>query len=151
MGGNDGNGDGLFKAPINSDRPVRLISGVARNPVWSPDGMLIAFVGADLGGVELLQAVRPDGSSVIMPGIKLPAQGERMRFTPGSKKLIYMQGSLTSQNFWQLDLTSKATRQITQLDSPATMRTFDISPDGKQIVFDRLRQNSDIVLIERPN
>jgi hypothetical protein len=26
------------------------------------------------------------------------------------------------------------------------MRTFDITPDGKQIVFDRLRENSDIVL-----
>jgi len=28
------------------------------------------------------------------------------------------------------------------------MRTFDVSPDGKQIVFDRLRDNSDIVLID---
>jgi len=26
--------------------------------------------------------------------------------------------------------------------------TFDITPDGKQIVFDRLRENSDIVLID---
>ena len=28
------------------------------------------------------------------------------------------------------------------------MRTFDVTPDGKQIVFDRLRDNSDIVLID---
>jgi len=28
------------------------------------------------------------------------------------------------------------------------MRTFDITPDGKQIVFDRVRENSDIVLID---
>jgi hypothetical protein len=28
------------------------------------------------------------------------------------------------------------------------MRTFDITPDGKQIVFDRERENSDIVLID---
>lgn len=28
------------------------------------------------------------------------------------------------------------------------MRTFDITPDGKRIVFDRLRDNSDIVLID---
>jgi hypothetical protein len=27
------------------------------------------------------------------------------------------------------------------------MRTFDITPDGKQIVFDRLREDSNIVLI----
>jgi hypothetical protein len=30
------------------------------------------------------------------------------------------------------------------------MLTFDITPDGKQIVFDRLRENSDIVLIDLP-
>jgi hypothetical protein len=30
------------------------------------------------------------------------------------------------------------------------MRTFDITADGIQIVFDRLRENSDIVLIDLP-
>ena len=30
------------------------------------------------------------------------------------------------------------------------IRTFDITPDGKQIVFDRVAENSDIVLIQRP-
>jgi len=30
----------------------------------------------------------------------------------------------------------------------ATIRTFDVTPDGKQIVFDRLRDNSDLVLID---
>ena len=29
------------------------------------------------------------------------------------------------------------------------MRTFDITPDGKHIVFDRICDNSDIVLIAR--
>jgi hypothetical protein len=28
------------------------------------------------------------------------------------------------------------------------MRAFDITPDGKQIVFDRTRENSDILLID---
>ena len=30
------------------------------------------------------------------------------------------------------------------------MRTFDITPDRKQITFDRLKDNSDIVLIDLP-
>jgi hypothetical protein len=30
------------------------------------------------------------------------------------------------------------------------MRTFDIAPDGTEIVFDRSRENSDIVLVELP-
>jgi hypothetical protein len=28
------------------------------------------------------------------------------------------------------------------------MLTFDVTPDGEAIVFDRLRRNSDLVLIE---
>ena len=42
-----------------------------------------------------------------------------------------------------------STRQLTHLTHRDTMRTFDVTPDGKQIVFDRLRDNSDIVMIER--
>jgi hypothetical protein len=30
------------------------------------------------------------------------------------------------------------------------MRSFDVSSDGKRIVFDRSRDNSDIVLIDVP-
>jgi hypothetical protein len=47
-------------------------------------------------------------------------------------------------------LATRQTRQLTHLTNPATMRTFDITADGKQIVFDRLRNNSDIVLIDLP-
>jgi hypothetical protein len=39
-------------------------------------------------------------------------------------------------------------RRLTELDSPATMRSFDITPDGQRIVFDRLSEDSDIVLIQ---
>jgi hypothetical protein len=41
-------------------------------------------------------------------------------------------------------------RPLTSFTDPAAMRTFDITPDGKQIVFDRLRENSDVVLIDLP-
>jgi hypothetical protein len=30
------------------------------------------------------------------------------------------------------------------------MRTFDVTPDSKQIVFDRMQDDSDIVLIDLP-
>lgn len=44
----------------------------------------------------------------------------------------------------------KKTRRLTRLGNRDAMRTFDITPDGKQIVFDRLRENSDVVLIDLP-
>jgi Tol biopolymer transport system component len=42
------------------------------------------------------------------------------------------------------------TRRLTQLhNNGADIWSFDITPDGKQIVFDRSRDNSHIVLIDR--
>ena len=59
-----------------------------------------------------------------------------------------MQGALTSEDFWLLDIGRLKSRQLTHLDDAGAMLAFDITPDGKQIVFDRLKENSDIVLID---
>ena len=83
-----------------------------------------------------------------LPKIETAVRGERIRFLPDGKGLVYMQGQKPSQDFWLLDLVTMEKRQLTQLDDTAIMRTFDISPDGTEIVFDRLRNESDIVLIE---
>ena len=61
-----------------------------------------------------------------------------------------MVGGFGAQDFWLLDLATKKSHPLTQLTNPDTMRTFDVTPDGKQIVFDRLPQNADIVLIDLP-
>jgi len=45
-------------------------------------------------------------------------------------------------------MQTKESRQLTSLNHQTAMWGFDISPDGKQIVFDRTRSASDIVLIE---
>jgi Tol biopolymer transport system component len=56
--------------------------------------------------------------------------------------------SLSPEDFWLLDLSTN-TRRLSNFENHST-RTLDIAPDGKQIVFDRLRENSDIVLIDLP-
>ena len=54
-----------------------------------------------------------------------------------------------SPDFWLFDLVTGEQRQLTKLSNKGSLRGFDITPDGKHIVFDRTQQNSDIVLIER--
>lgn len=46
-----------------------------------------------------------------------------------------------------MDLASGQERQLTDLQPGAEIRDFDVSPDGHQILFDRLRDNSDVVLM----
>ena len=46
-----------------------------------------------------------------------------------------------------IDLETGQRRQLTNLNRFA-INSFDVSPDGKHIVFDRLRNNADIVMFE---
>ncbi len=150
VGGNDGKGDGLFKIPVAGGTPVRLTGKVARNPVWSPDGSLIAYCGPNVYTVTPIMAVKPDGTPVEIPQIRTDRDGERLRFMPNGRALVYMQGNGAApwQDFWLLDLKTMKSRRLTQLADRAAMRTFDITPDGKQIVFDRLGENSAAVQID---
>jgi Tol biopolymer transport system component len=141
---------GLFKIPVEGGTPVQLVSGAALDPEWSPVDDLIVYTGANVGSLAPLLAVRPDGTPVSLPAIQLRREGggSRARFLPDGSGLIYMQGVNPSQDFWMLDWSTRKARQLTRLESKGAMRSFDLTPDGKQIVFDRFRENSDIVLID---
>ena len=149
-GGDDGKGKGLFKIPTGGGFPVRLTRTIGRNPVWSPDGSLIAFSGANVFTLEPILLIRPDGTEMKAPDIRTHRDGERLRFMPDGRRLVYMRAREATpwQDFWLLDLTNMETRRLSELNDRATMRTFDITPDGKQIVFDRERENSAVVLID---
>ncbi len=142
-------GPGLFKTSLDGGATVRLADGLAFNPVWSPEGSLIMYAGPNVNATSPLLAVRPDGTPIRMAEVRVPFVGERMRFLPDGKGLEYVEG-LYRQNFWLLDLSTNKTRQLTRFSYASALRSFDITADGRFIVFDRSRDNSDIVLIERP-
>ena len=149
-GGDDGRGPGLFKVPVDGSAPIRLVAEEAVNPVWSPKGDLIVYAvpfgGA--GGRNMLRAVRPDGTPVKMPDVQV-RRGGAHRFLRSGTGLVYLQGP-ESKDFWLVDLTTKKTRLLTNLSDRGYLNHFDLTPDGKYLVFDRSRQNSDVVLIDLP-
>ena len=61
-----------------------------------------------------------------------------------------MQGPFRRQEFWLLDFATGRTRQLTNLRPGFQIKSFDVSPDGTQILFDRIRENSNVVLIDLP-
>jgi WD40-like Beta Propeller Repeat len=148
--GVDSAGAGLFKIPVDGATPQRLLSGTASNPVWSTDGSLIVYTGPVVSEVGPLLMVHPDGTLVDAPAIQVRVGTEHYRFVPGKQELVYIPttSAVAPEHFWLLDLTTKKTRQLTNFNNRLT-RTFDITSDN-QIVFDRLRENSDIVLIDLP-
>ncbi len=154
--GDDGRGPGLFKIPPDGGAPQRLTTGPASNPLWSPDGSVIVYTGPVVSSMGPLLMIHPDGTAVDAtplgrPAIRVRVNTEHYRFMPGRQELVYVPTTSQTEpeHFYSLDLVTKKTRQITTFDARLT-RTFDITPDGKQIVFDRLREKSDIVLIDLP-
>jgi Tol biopolymer transport system component len=138
---------GLFLIPVDQGEPVRLVDGVATNPVWSPQGNLIVYAGPFASGQVSLFGVRPDRTPVDLPAVRVSPGG--YRFLRNGAGLVYLPRP-ESLDFSLLDLASGKSRQLTRLSNKGSLRGFDITPDGKHIVFDRTRQNSNIVLIERP-
>lgn len=144
-GGLDADGPALFKIPANGGDPARILTGHAVNPAWSPDGSLIAYGGPLVAAQIALGWVRPDGTSVDLPPVRVRSGG--YRFLPDGKGLVF-QLTGPAPDFWLLDLATKVTRQLTHLSDRGRIQTFDITPDGKAIVFDRIREYSDVVLID---
>jgi Tol biopolymer transport system component/tRNA A-37 threonylcarbamoyl transferase component Bud32 len=145
---NQGEGTRLFKVPLGGGQPVRLLDTLSFNPIWSPDGRFIVYSEQQGGGSFEVRAITPDKAPVPLPTFQVGYTiATPYRFMPNGKALIALEGNLGAQNFFRVDLQSGQQRQLTDLKARFVIQNFDVSRDGTQIVFDRLRDNSDIVLM----
>jgi Tol biopolymer transport system component len=146
----EGAGVRVFKIPADGGPPVRLVDSVSSNPVWSPDGSFILYSGTPRARSAQMKAVTPDGQPYPVPVLSVDRIGDSYRFLPDGKRLVVKLGGFRRQDFWLFDIASGQRRQLTSLQPGQSLQRFDVSPDGKRIVFERVRENSDVVLIELP-
>jgi len=140
----------LFRVPLDGGAPERLVDGVAYSPVWSPDGSFIVYGEGHEGRSLQLKAVTPDRRPHAMPDLQVSRNSNPFRFTRDGKALVVLQGGTWAQDFWRLDLATSRLTRLTNLAAGFATRSFDISPDDGQILFDRFRDNADLTLIELP-
>src|SRR5262249_40788905 len=114
---------------------------------WSRSRPLIVYQGPNVAAQPPLLAVTPDGRAVDFPPVKTFGEGILHRFMPSGDSLVYMTAEGNSAEFRMLDLATGGQRSLGKGDYSGGA-SFDILPDGSRIVFSRLRQNSDIYLIE---
>ena len=146
VGGTDRRGPALFRIPLDGAPPQRVVDGDAMDPVVSADGVVVVFGSTIVRGVATLRAVRLDGTPLPLPPLR--ARPGSYRFTRTDRTLIHLP-TPQSPDFWSFDFETGKTKQITRLDDLGRLSMFDISPDGKWIVFDRSTEQSDVVLITR--
>ena len=72
------------------------------------------------------------------------------RFLPRGHGVVVKLGGFRHQDFWLFDVRSGARRQLTRLKAGESVSRFDVSRDGRRILFERAEENSDVALIELP-
>lgn len=137
----------LFKIPAAGGAPVALGQGYALDPVWSPSGSFIVFSAADVGTNFSLAAVNADGTPHDLPPVVLSRGSRRFDFLD-ERRLVVLKGDLSHKELWAVDLQSGAGRQLADLQRGPLVRDFDISNDAREIVFDLVREESDLVLVQ---
>ena len=146
-------GAGLHSTPqlfrISFDAPPMSFStGFAIDPVWSPDGEFVVYTAADVGTEFPVKAVTANGQPRPAPALTLTRGARRLRFFQRRRALIMMRGDIRHKDLWLVDLDTGHERQLTQLPPDFNIRDFDVSPDGTEILVERVQDHADVVLID---
>jgi len=139
----------LFKIPDAAGAAVALTDEYALDPAWSPSGKFLVYTAADVGTVFEVRAVNADGTPHATPKLALSRGSRRLAFLGADENtLVILKGAMSHKEFWAIDLRSGAERALTDLGPGPVIGDFDVAADGRRIVFDRAREESDLALIE---
>jgi Tol biopolymer transport system component len=138
----------LFRVPVDGRAPTPFVQEYSIDPAWAPGGRFVVYSGPDIGTTFSVKAVTPEASPHALPTLTLTRGARRIAFLPGGRALIVLRGEIQHKDLWLIDLATGAERQLTNLPSDFDIRDFDISPDGREVVFERVQERSDVVLLD---
>jgi Tol biopolymer transport system component len=125
-----------------------LVRDYSVDPVWSPDGAFVVYSGPDIGTTFAVKAMTAEAGHHPLPDLTLTRGARRLRFFARRRALVVMRGDMQHKDLWLIDLETGAERRLTSLSPDFNVRDFDISPDGREIVLERVQEHSDVVLLE---
>jgi Tol biopolymer transport system component len=140
----------LFRVPVGSGAPEPFVSEYSVDPAWAPDGQLVVYSGPDIGTTFSVKAVTAGAAAHHLPTLTLTRGARHLAFLPGGRELIYLRGEIQHKNLWLVDLETGTERQLTNLAPDFDIHDFDISPDGREVVLERVQGHSDVVLLDLP-
>jgi Tol biopolymer transport system component len=140
----------LFRIPIDGRAPTVFVREYSVDPAWTPDGRVVIYSGPDIGTTLSVKAVTSEATPHPLPSLKLTRGARHLAFLPGGNSLVLLRGEIQHKNLWLVDLETGAERQLTDLPPDFDIRDFDISPDGHEVVLERMQERSDVVMLDLP-
>ena len=140
----------LFRIPVEGRAPAPFVHEYSIDPVWAPDGRFVVYSGPDIGTTFSVKAVTSEAAEKPLPALTLTRGARHLTFLPGGRALMFLQGEIQHKNLWLIDLETGAKRQLTNLAADFDIRDFDISPDGREVVLERVQERSDVELLDLP-
>jgi Tol biopolymer transport system component len=80
--------------------------------------------------------------------LTLTRGARHIAFLPGGRALVLLRGEIQHKNLWLINLDTGTERQLTNLPPDFDIRDFDISPDGRELILERVQDLSDIALLD---
>jgi Tol biopolymer transport system component len=140
----------LFRVPVDGRSPVLFVQEYSVDPAWAPDGRFVIYSGPDIGTTFSVKAATAEAASHPLPTLTLTRGARHLAVLPGGRGLVLLRGEIQHKNLWLVDLETGAERQLTNLTTDFNIRDFDISPDGREVVLERVQEHSDVVLMDLP-
>jgi Tol biopolymer transport system component len=140
----------LVRVPMNGRSASSLVREYSLDPTWAPNGRFVLYSGPDIGTTFSLKAVTAEGAPYTLPNMSLTRGARHLVFLPGGKELVALRGEIQHKSLWAIDVDTGAERQLTYLSPDFDISDFDISPDGGEVVLERVQERSNVVMIELP-
>jgi Tol biopolymer transport system component len=140
----------LLRVPIDGRSPTVFVQDYSVDPAWSPDGRFVVYSGPDIGTTFSVKAVTAEAAERPVPALTLTRGARHVTLLPGGRALVFLRGEIQHKNLWLIDLETGAERQLTNLPPDFDTRDFDISPNGREVVLERVQERSDVVLLDLP-
>ena len=141
----------LFRIPIDGHSPTVSGSGLfAGSRVGARRALSLFIRDPTLALLLNLKAVSPEGAPHPLPPLQLTRGARRVVFLPGGKSFLVLRGEIQHKDLWLVDLDAGTERQLTDLPPDFDVRDFDLSPDGREVVLERIQERSDVVMLDLP-
>jgi Tol biopolymer transport system component len=139
----------LFEVRIDDGSAVVRVRDYSLDPAWQPDGRVVIYSGPDVGTTFSVNAVTPGGVAHQLSHLTHLTRGARhLKFLSGGHTVAFLRGEIEHKDLWLMNLDTKAEQELTKVPDDFDIRDFDISPDGREVILERVQPRSDILLLD---